>query len=341
MASADKKTAVVLLNLGGPGAPNDIETFLRNFFSDKNIISLPAFLRLPLARLIARRRARNQSNKSYSALGGKSPLLENTKAQAAALQKTLGKNFRTFVCMRYWHPMADEVARAVKEDAPDEIVLIPLYPQYSTTTTKSSFEDWDRAARKAGMNIPTRRVCCYPQNDGFVSAMARLVKEQYNRALGDGHKDPRVLFSAHGLPEKVIRAGDPYQRQCEYAAAAIAAAANIPEGSWRICYQSKVGPLRWIGPSVEEEIAQAGADSVALIICPHSFVSEHVETLVDIEIEFRRLAREAGAPAFYRVETAGVSPEFIEGLARLANGEKQIKSQACHRVCGKTNKKAA
>lgn len=335
MANRGKKTAVVLFNLGGPGAPEDIEPFLRNFFRDKNIIALPAFIRLPLARIIAWRRARNQSNKSYGALGGKSPLLDNTRAQAGALQAALGPDFRVFVSMRYWHPMADEVARTVKEYAPDEIVLLPLYPQYSTTTTKSSFEDWDRAVRAAGLHVPTRRTCCYPLEAGFVSTMARLVREQYDRAVKDGHKIPRVLFSAHGLPEKVIRAGDPYQRQCEESAPAIAAAAGIPQEGWRICYQSKVGPLEWIGPPVEDEIARAGREGVAVIVCPHAFVSEHVETLVDIDIEFRRLARESGVPAFYRTQTAGTAPEFIAGLARLARGGEEVKQKsACPAICG-------
>lgn len=318
------KTAVVLFNLGGPGKPGDIEPFLRNFFSDRNIIALPAILRLPLARLIAGRRSRGASMKSYGHIGGKSPLLENTLAQALALEGTLGTGYRVFVCMRYWHPMADETARRVAEYAPDDIVLLPLYPQYSTTTTRSSFEDWDRAAKKAGLSTPSRRINEYPAEEGLVAAAADNIRASLAEASSAGNTHVRVLFSAHGLPEKTIAAGDPYQKQCEQSAAALAAAAGLSGGEWRICYQSRVGPLKWVGPAIGEELERAAADRVAVVVYPVSFVSEHVETLVELDIEYREVAHASGVPGYYRAKTPGTAPAFIAGLARLCRGETSV-----------------
>ena len=335
MRNAVAKTAVILFNLGGPGTPQDIAPFLKNFFSDKNIITLPALLRLPLARFIAYRRARGVSLKNYAPLGGRSPLLPNTQAQAKALQPALGTGYRVFVCMRYWHPMADEVARTVKEYAPEHVVLLPLYPQFSTTTTRSSFQDWERAAEKTGLNAPCSQIDCYPLDEGFINASAQRVLAALAQAAKDGHKNARVLFSAHGLPEKIIKAGDPYQEQCEQSAAAIAKAAGLMPEQWRLCYQSRVGPLRWIGPPVEEELKRAAADGVAVVIYPHSFVSEHVETLVEIEIEFRHRAAMLGVPGFYRAETVGIMPVFIEGLARM------VREKAGVELCEQTKKTGA
>lgn len=336
--SAAKKTAVVLFNLGGPDSPVAIRPFLYNFFMDKNIIRLPLLLRWVLAVMISFRRARGEAGRNYEALGGKSPLLENTKAQAAALQSALGDGFRVFTCMRYWHPMAGEVARAVKEYAPDEIVLLPLYPQYSTTTTRSSFQAWDRAAKKENLFAPVRKICCWFDDGSFIAASAARVKAAFERVKADTGKRARTLFSAHGLPEKIIMDGDPYQRQCEKSAAAIAAAAGLRDEDWRICYQSRVGRLKWIGPSTDEEIRCAGADGVPVVIYPHAFVSEHVETLVEIEKEFRALAEESGVPGFYRVETLGIDPVFISGLSRLAKGglagvRCPSGAERCRKVC--------
>lgn len=315
------KTAVVLFNLGGPDKPESIRPFLFNFFMDKNIIRAPLPVRWLVATLIANRRSRREAGDSYALLGGASPLLKNTQAQTAALEKVLGPGFKVFVCMRYWHPQAEEVARQVKGYAPDHIVLLPLYPQFSTTTTRSSFQSWDRAAKAADLTATTARVCCYPLDEGFISASAALVRGAYERAVADTQNDdrplPRVLFSAHGLPEDVINDGDPYQWQCEQSARAIAARTGIAGLDWVICYQSRVGPKKWIGPSTGDALRAAAADKVPVIIYPHAFVSEHVETLVEIEIEYRHMAEEWGVPYFMRVPTVGTQPAFIEGLAAL------------------------
>lgn len=312
-----KKTAVVLFNLGGPDSKDAIRPFLLNFFTDKNIIRLPYPLRYLIAQLIARKRSKKEAGISYGLLGDKSPLLENTQAQAAALETALnqtGNTHRVFVCMRYWHPMSDEVVQQVKNFAPDEIVLLPLYPQYSTTTTRSSLQEWAKSSRKYGLKTPVSTICCYPLGRGFIEASAALVKEAYAKAP----QGTRMLFSAHGLPESIIEEGDPYQWQCEQSAQQIAQAAGLTPEQWQICYQSRVGPKKWIGPSTDEALHKAAADKVAgVLIYPHAFVNEHVETLVEIEQEYRHLADTLGIKWFGRVETVGTDARFIDGLAAM------------------------
>lgn len=310
-----QKTAVILMNLGGPDKPESIRPFLVNFFMDRNIIRAPWLVRFFLSRRIANRRSKNEAGTAYGRMGGKSPLLENTTLQATALQKKLGDGYRVFVCMRYWHPMADEVVREVKDWAPDQILLLPLYPQYSTTTSRSSIQDWNRAALKEELDIPTSALCCYPLDGGFVVASADRIAPVYAALEKETGQKPRVLFSAHGLPEKIIKGGDPYQAQCEDSAKAIAEKLGLSD--WMVCYQSRVGPLKWIGPSTEEALHQAAADKVPVVIYPHAFVSEHVETIVEIGEEYKHLAHEIGVPGFARVETVGTHPAFIEGLAGM------------------------
>ncbi len=213
------KTAVILFNLGGPDKPESIRPFLLNFFMDPNIIQAPYPVRYAVSRLIANKRSKNEAGTAYGKLGGKSPLLENTNRQAGALQGELGPDYRVFVCMRYWNPRAEDVAALVKDYNPDQIVLMPLYPQFSTTTTRSSFQDWNRAAAKLGLKAPTRYVCCYPLSSGFIAASAARIRPVYQEMLARHPKTPpRILFSAHGLPEKIIKGGDPYQWQCEISA---------------------------------------------------------------------------------------------------------------------------
>lgn len=304
------KIAIVLFNLGGPDSPEAVQPFLRNLFSDPAIISLPSFLRLPLASFISSRRA-PKAKKIYDQIGGSSPILGQTEAQARALEEALGTEheWRGYVCMRYWHPMTEAVVRSVKRFAPDRIVLLPLYPQFSTTTTASSFEAWRKADT---LGVRTAKIEAYPTEPGFIAASVDLVTQGLAEA-GSGPK--RVLFSAHGLPERVIKAGDPYQRQVEQTAQAIVR--QIGGLDWSVCYQSRVGPLKWIGPSTEAEIARAGADKVGVVLYPLSFVSEHSETLVELDIEYRHLAEQAGVPVYVRVPTVGTHPKFIGGLAAL------------------------
>ena len=321
------KIAIVLFNLGGPDSPEAVQPFLRNLFSDPAIISLPSFFRLPLARFISSRRAA-KAQAIYAQIGGSSPILGQTEAQARALEEALGPEheWRGYVCMRYWHPMTDAVVRSVKRFAPDRIVLMPLYPQFSTTTTASSVKAWKEAATAAKLTVPTQTVCCYPDEDGFIAASVDLVKQGLAQA---GDRPVRVLFSAHGLPEKIVKAGDPYQAQVERSAKAIAQ--RIGGLDWSVCYQSRVGPLKWIGPSTDAEIERAGRDGKAVVLYPLAFVSEHSETLVELDIEYRHLSEKSGVPAYVRVPTVGTHPAFIAGLAdrvRAILAEPQI--AICH-----------
>ena len=313
------KIAVILFNLGGPDSTAAIRPFLTNLFRDPAIIGAPGFIRLPLAHWIAARRA-PVAAEIYGRIGGRSPILPQTAAQAQALTAVLqahrpGDELQSFVCMRYWHPMSDAVAADVLRWHPDRIVLLPLYPQLSTATSVSSVADWTRAARRAGLRVPTQTVCCYFSERGLVAAAVDLIRPVLADARQDG--PVRLLFSAHGLPKRTVARGDPYQWQVEQTAQAIAAALGVPDLDWRVCYQSRVGPLAWIEPSTEHEIRRAAADKRSLVIFPVAFVSEHSETLVELDIEYADLARRLGVPGYRRVPTLGTAVPFIDGLARL------------------------
>ena len=315
----NRKTAIVLFNLGGPDRLESVRPFLFNLFNDSAIIGAPGPLRWALAQLISRRRA-PVAREIYGHLGGASPLLANTEMQARALERALGEtaDIKCFISMRYWYPMAEEVAQAVKEFGPDRIVLLPLYPQYSATTTGSSLDDWRRAAGRAGLKVETHTICCYPDQEGFVASLAGLLEIGWREAAKAG--TPRVLLSAHGLPKFLIERGDPYQWQVERTAGAVAAALGDRLGEapdWLVTYQSRVGPREWIGPYTNDEIERAGRDGVPLVIAPIAFVSEHSETLVELDIEYRRLADGCGVPAYVRTPAVGVQDAFIGGLAKL------------------------
>jgi protoporphyrin/coproporphyrin ferrochelatase len=329
------KLAVILFNLGGPDSPDAVEPFLYNLFSDPAILSLPGLIRKPLARLIARRRA-PVARDIYAKIGGRSPILEETQAQARALETALPEHeTRAFIAMRCWKPFSDEAARAVAAWGPERIVLLPLYPQYSTTTSRSSLDDWRRAAARAGVTAATSSICCYPDQQGLIAALAALVRQTAAKARPG--VPYRLLLSAHGLPKRVIARGDPYQWQVEKTAATLVEQLGMDD--WSVCYQSRVGPLEWIGPSTDGEIRRAGADHVGVIIAPVAFVSEHSETLVELDIEYAKLAREVGVPDYLRVPTVGVRQEFIQGLTELVRGAlAQPQARRCpgsFGVCGR------
>lgn len=335
------KLAVVLFNLGGPDAPEAVEPFLRNLFCDPDIIALPALLRLPLGRLIARRRA-PVAQKIYGHIGGRSPIFEETRAQADALEKALSSDeleAKAFVAMRYWHPFSDGAARAVKAFNPDKIVLLPLYPQYSTTTTLSSLKDWARATKKAGLDKPAARVCCYPWEPGFVTAAAAKIRDAM--AGSPQAVSYRLLLSAHGLPKRTVEKGDPYRWQVEQCADAIVKALAMPELEAVVCYQSRVGPLEWIGPATDTEIIRAGRDGKGVIVAPIAFVSEHSETLVELDIEYRRLAGEHGVPDYRRAATVGTHPDFVAALAGLVARALEGETVTCGagRICPAARKR--
>ena len=325
------RRAVVLFNLGGPDGPKSVEPFLFNLFRDPAIISLPNPFRWMLAKAISRKRA-TIAQAIYAQMGGGSPLVKETQDQAAALEALLNQDgddeTRVFICMRYWHPMSRQVAKDVANFDPDTVVLLPLYPQFSTTTSESSLADWRQAAARAKVVATERAVCCYPTAPGLIEAQADLVAKGIEAAKPSGK--PRVLFSAHGLPKKVIAGGDPYQWQVEQTSAAVAAKLaerGMADLDWVVCYQSRVGPLEWIGPSTEDEIKRGGADGVPLVVVPIAFVSEHSETLVELDIEYGHVAEAAGVPAYHRVPTVGTHPAFmaeLAGIVRAAAGAAQV-----------------
>lgn len=308
------RTAVVLYNLGGPDRPEAIKPFLFNLFNDPLILRQPQPLRWLLAKLIAARRA-SVARDIYARIGGGSPILRETQRQADALAAMLGPEFRAFVAMRYWHPFAGECAAEVKAYDPDRVVLLPLYPQFSTTTTASFLRVWKPAAAEAGLDVPTAAIRCYPTEPGFIEAMADLVKA----TMAAMQPSPRVLFSAHGLPKKFSAAGDPYEVQVGMTVAAVVERLGMPALDHVVCYQSRVGPVEWLRPYTDDEIRRAGAEGRAVLVVPVAFVSEHSETLVELDIEYARLARECGVPDYRRVATVGTHDAFIAGLARLVH----------------------
>ncbi|WP_439816637.1 ferrochelatase [Zavarzinia sp. CC-PAN008] len=328
------RVAVVLFNLGGPDSLDAVRPFLMNLFSDPAIIRLPGPLRRLVAWLITRRRTPTAQG-IYAQMGGRSPILPLTEAQASALEQALGAEARVFIAMRYWHPLTAQTAKAVAAFKPDRIVLLPLYPQFSTTTTASSLREWQRHAGHLKAAVHT--VCCYPDQPDFVAAHVATIRGALaDPALAGSAVPPRLLFSAHGLPEKVVKDGDPYQWQVERSAAAIVAGLGVADLDWRISYQSRVGPLKWIGPSTEHEIEVAGQEGRPLVVVPIAFVSEHSETLVELDIEYRDLAEEKGVPAYVRVPALGVAGAFVDGLAamvRAACGRSGTCPAGGQRIC--------
>jgi protoporphyrin/coproporphyrin ferrochelatase len=312
------RVGIVLFNLGGPDRPQAIKPFLLNLFRDPAILRVPRLVRPVLARIIARSRV-GPAQANYALLGGKSPLLRLTQEQGAALEAALPEiDAKCFIAMRYWHPFSREAAVALKAWGPDQVVLLPLYPQFSTTTSASSLLAWRQAAAQVGLIAETTTTCCYPVDSAFTMATAALIKAAYDRARTalDPAVPLRVLFSAHGLPEVVIKAGDPYQWQVEQTVAAVVSAWGEAV-DYRICYQSRATPQKWIEPSTDQEVERAGADRTAVLVVPIAFVSEHTETLVELDVEYRDLAERHNVPGYFRVPTQNADPAFIGALAGL------------------------
>ncbi len=312
MSPSRRRVAVVLFNLGGPDSLEAVRPFLYNLFRDPAIIDLPWPFRQMVARLISTTREKS-AQANYAMMGGASPLAPETEAQARALEARFAAEpdleVRAFLAMRYWKPFTEDAARAVADYAPDEVVLLPLYPQFSTTTSASSLKAWAAAYRGPAR---VRTVCCWPVLDGFLSTQADSI-----RALAAGAEGPlRVLFSAHGLPQKVVDAGDPYQWQVEQTCEAVGR--RLGDGwDWQVCYQSRVGPLKWLGPSTPEALELAAREGKGVVVVPIAFVSEHVETLVELDHEYAELAQALKLPAYLRAPAVSVAEPFIDDLAAL------------------------
>lgn len=308
-----RRVAIILFNLGGPDGPDAVRPFLFNLFNDKAIIGAQQPFRFLIAQLISRTRERT-AKANYAHMGGGSPLLSETVKQAEALEAEIGRRvsnvmFKCFPAMRYWRPLVKDTAKTAQAWGATDAILLPLYPQYSSTTTGSSLSAWRRASK-----LPASTICCYPAGQKFAQAHADAITDAWRK--GGSPAKPRVLFSAHGLPKSVIARGDPYQWQVEQTAAAVRQLLP-PEWQSRICYQSRVGPMKWLAPSTEHEIRAAAKDNTGVIVAPIAFVSEHVETLVELDIEYGHLAKKLGLPFYLRAAALGAAPRFIDALADL------------------------
>jgi ferrochelatase len=321
MSSIHKKIAVVLFQLGGPDSLEAIEPFLFNLFMDPDIIDFPlAFLaRRPLAKLISRKRSSIVQN-NYKLIGGKSPILDLTRLQANALNESLiqqGIPAHVFIAMRYWHPMTDEIVGEIKAAGFDQLILIPLYPQFSQATTGSSVNEWNRQGKKQGLNIPTQFVCCYPNHPALLEAFVENINKSLKRFSNILPADIDLLFSAHGVPVSYIQQGDPYQLHIEETVRRV-----VDLGKWNsphtLCFQSKVGPIQWLKPSLIETVERlAGEDRKHFLIIPISFVTDHIETLHEINIDVRKHALSRGVQQFELMHALNNHPKFIECLTDL------------------------
>ena len=318
------KKAVILFNLGGPDKLENVQPFLFNLFNDPAILNLPTFFRYPLAKLISNRRA-PVAKKIYEEIGGSSPILKLTNNQANALENKLNQNqtenhYKCFVVMRCWHPRAEEVIKEVKSYTPDEIILMPLYPQYSAATSGSSIKEWKDVCKKNDYKIKTSTICCYPTDKNFINAHTREIIKKIKDL-----KNFKLIFSAHGLPEKNIKNGDPYQWQVEQSVKKIVENLNFKNLDWILSYQSRVGPLKWIGPSTDDIIVENSKIGKHIVLVPIAFVSEHSETLVELDIEYKKLAKENGCNQYTRVPALGTNDDFIKSMSELIITKEEYK----------------
>ena len=318
------KKAVILFNLGGPDKLENVEPFLFNLFNDPAILNLPFFFRYPLAKFISKKRAPT-AKKIYMELGGSSPILKLTEEQAKALEKNLFKNqkedeYKCFIVMRCWNPRAKDVIKKVIEYNPEEIILIPLYPQYSAATSGSSIKEWKDICVENNYNVKTNIICCYPIDTNFINAHVKKINNEIN-----GLKNFKLIFSAHGLPEKNIKNGDPYQWQVEQSVNEIVNKLNIKKLDWILSYQSRVGPLKWIGPATDEVIVENAKAGKHIVLVPIAFVSEHSETLVELDIEYKKLANDNGCNQYTRVSALGTNQDYMKCLSDLIIGKDNYK----------------
>ena len=310
------KKAVILFNLGGPDKIENVEPFLFNLFNDPAILNLPILIRYPLAKLISNRRA-PIAKKIYEELGGSSPILKLTKEQAESLEKKINQNqatdeYKCFIVMRCWNPRAEDVIKDVQLFNPEEIILMPLYPQYSAATSGSSIKEWKDICKKNNYKIKTSTICCYPTDQNFINAHTEEILKKIKDL-----KNFKLIFSAHGLPEKNIKKGDPYQWQVEQSVKKIVNNLNIENLDWILSYQSRVGPLKWIGPSTDNIIIENSKIGKHIVLVPIAFVSEHSETLVELDIEYKELADANGCKNYTRVPALGTNENFIKAMSEL------------------------
>lgn len=315
------RVGVLLLNLGGPDKLEDVRPFLFNLFADPEIIRLPApWMQKPLAWLISTLRA-GKSQENYKEIGGGSPLRQITEAQGKALREKLrdwGHDVKVYIGMRYWYPFTEEAIAEIKQDNLEKLVILPLYPQFSISTSGSSFrvleEMWrtDRELNRLDYTL----IPSWYDHPQYIAAMVDLVKQELTQFDDPDHV--HIFFSAHGVPQSYVEeAGDPYQKEIEECTKLIMQNLDRPN-DYTLAYQSRVGPVEWLKPYTEDSLNELGAKGIKnLLVIPISFVSEHIETLQEIDMEYREVAEEAGITNFRRVPALNTHPLFIESLANL------------------------
>lgn len=307
------KTAVVLLNLGGPEEGSGVTAYLEKLMCDPAVIRLPLIARNLFAFCLSRLRA-SKTRRLYAIIGGGSSLRRETEQQARALQRAL-ENKGDFLCcvaMRYARPSLEETVGRLLQWGADTLVYLPMYPQFSTVTTGSG---WNELLRCAGKRFRLVPVWSYAGADGFVYALARRVAAACQEANKKGR--PKVIFSAHALPLGIVRDGDPYPEQCRTTATAVMKRVHDYQEDWVLSYQSRMSPIRWLGPFTEDEVTKAAQQGRPVVVVPLSFTVENLETRVDLDLRLRQMAFQAGAPGFFRIPTVGETPEFIAALTVL------------------------
>jgi ferrochelatase len=316
-----KKIAVVLMQLGGPDSLEAVEPFLYNLFLDPDIIDFPfaRIARQPLARLISSRRS-NKVRHHYAEIGAKSPILELTTSQATKLKAEISKciEAEVFIAMRYWHPLTEETIRQIENKRFDKIILLPMYPQYSRTTSGSSLNEWNRKVASETLgDVAVDAIKDFHNYPPYIDAVVERINEALSRFVGAKSQDIFLLFSAHGVPRSIIDAGDPYKAQVEETVRLV-----IERGRWKsphlLCWQSKVGPSVWLKPYLNKTIPDLAARGVKnLLVIPIAFLTDHIETLYEIDIEAREQAMRLGIAQFETMPALNDSPTFIKGLAEL------------------------
>lgn len=315
MAPMPDRIAVVLANLGGPDSLEAVRPFLFNLFSDPDIFGFPLgfITQRPLAALIAWRRA-PEAIHGYAAIGGKSPILDYTLAQAEALQRAIGGDYKVHVCMRYWHPLSDEVVTTLKKKNYTRVILLPLYPQYSITTTGSSYNEFMRQCQRQDYHPTVTLVREWYENPDYQAAIVETLRAEAKKFPDPDPERIELLFSAHGLPQKIVRQGDPYEHQIRATYDAVHQQLGWPHST--LCYQSRVGPLEWLRPYTADVI-RAKAGTKQMLVYPIAFVSDHVETLFELGITYAALARDQGIEHYRVAPALNNHPRFIAALKSL------------------------
>jgi len=315
---SDKK-AVLLLQMGGPDSLESVEPFLLNLFSDREIIKIgPGWLQPIIARIIVKKR-KGHVEENYSLIGGKSPLKRLTEEQAVALEKALGGDYRCFVAMRYWHPSTVEALAEIRRSGITDITALSLYPHYSRATTGSSINELKRVLAESGVNFNVSYIDSFYNNSGYIDSLEERIKEGLE--LFHPLADIELLFSAHSLPQSFIDEGDPYLDHVRESVRLVMERFNLKH---HLAFQSRAGPVKWLEPSTDDMLKSLAEKGVKnLLVIPLSFVSDHIETLHEIDIEYSKKAWELGIAKFERMPSLNSSPTFINALAemvRAANG---------------------